>query len=359
MTDAAGPLLYVTPTDPALATGGRAKLSRLHQSLLHDLLGDGFHRLVLPSRGPNPVAAILRGQIDGIDAASLSALSDRIAGHRIERIFLDGSNLGSAARAIKRRHPAVRVITFCHNVEARFFLGALRASPTPRSLAVLAANLNAERAAVRASDMIITLSDRDSALLQRLYGRGADAVLPLAIEDGYRRDALPPPRSPAPTPYLLFVGGGFYANRDAVRWYADRVAPRLAIETMIVGHGMEQCPPAPGITLVGAVEDLAPWYAHALAVVAPIRDGSGMKTKVAEALMFGKRIIATAEAFSGYAPSVVVANRQCDDPASFAAAISEACGDPPPGFDPAIRLLYDRFHAPAVARAGLAAIISA
>ncbi|UUL82468.1 glycosyltransferase [Sphingomonas qomolangmaensis] len=352
----AGPLLYVTPTDHAVAPGGRAKLSRLHQMQLRDLLGDDFHRFVLPARRSRPAKALLHGHINGIDRDSIAALTDAIERERINRVFLDGSNLGAAAQAIKRRHPGVRIITFCHNVEARFFLGALRARPTPRALAILAANARAEHAAMRSSDTVVCLSERDSRLLQRLYRRGADAIVPMVMEDIPRADT--PPR-PVAEPYLLFVGGSFYANRDAVRWYADTISPALPIATMVVGHGMDQVAPAPNLTMVGAVDDIAPWYAHALAVVAPVRDGSGMKTKVAEALMFGKQVIGTAEAFSGYDRTVVAANRQCDEPASFRRAIDAICADPPPAFDRAIRLLYERFHAPAVARRGLAAILSA
>ncbi|UZK69015.1 glycosyltransferase family 4 protein [Sphingomonas sp. S1-29] len=351
-----GPLLYVTPTGPAAAPGGRAKLSRLHQMLLRDLLGDGFHRFMLPDRGARPVDAILHGHIDGIDRDSLAALTDTVERERIAQLFLDGSNLGVAAQAIKRSHPGVRVVTFCHNVEARFFWGALRARATPRALAILAANARAEHAAMRSSDTVVCLSARDSKLLQRLYRHGADAIVPMVMEDIRRAET--PPR-PVAEPYLLFVGGSFYANRDAVRWYADTIAPALPIATMVVGHGMDQIAAAPNMTMVGTVDDIAPWYAHALAVVAPIRDGSGMKTKVAEALMFGKQVIGTAEAFSGYDRTVVAANRQCDEPASFRRAIDAICADPPPAFDPAIRLLYERFHAPAVARRGLAAILSA
>lgn len=353
---AAGPLLYVTPAGPVAAFGGRAKLSRLHQTLLRDLLGEDFHRFVLPDRSARPFDAVLRGHINGIDRASIAALIDAVERQHVSQLFLDGSNLGVVAHAIKRRHPRMRIVTFCHNVETRFFLGALRADPSPRALAILGANARAEQAAMRSSDAVICLSERDSRLLQRLYRRGADAIVPMVMEDV--RPAETPPR-PVAERYLLFVGGSFYANRDAVRWYADAIAPSLPVGTVVVGHGMNQIAPAANMTMVGAVDDIAPWYAHALAVVAPIRDGSGMKTKVAEALMFGKHVIGTAEAFSGYDRAVIAANRRCDDPASFLRAISDICSDPPPAFDPAIRLLYERFHAPAVARSALAAVLSA
>ena len=78
-------------------------------------------------------------------------------------LFIDGSNLGAAARAIKRTCPRVRVVTFFHNVEARFFLGALRAKPTAKAFGVLLAHYRAERLAVRWSDTIVCLSARDGA----------------------------------------------------------------------------------------------------------------------------------------------------------------------------------------------------
>ncbi len=177
------------------------------------------------------------------------------------------------------------------------------AGRTLLSLALLAANTAAERKAVRHSDALICLSARDGEMLRRLYGRGADHVSPIAVDD-----ALPSPRpavAPGP-PYLLFVGGAFYANRRGIEWFARKVAPHAPLPTMIVGQGMEalrqEFGTAPHLRIVGAVDDLAPCYAGALCAVAPVFDGSGMKTKIAEALMFGKRVIGTREAFFGLCP---------------------------------------------------------
>ena len=43
------------------------------------------------------------------------------------------------------------------------------------------------------------------------------------------------------------------------------------------------------VEVVGSVDDLGIWYVNSFFTIAPIFDGSGMKTKVAESLMFGKR----------------------------------------------------------------------
>jgi hypothetical protein len=53
------------------------------------------------------------------------------------------------------------------------------------------------------------------------------------------------------------------------------------------------------VKLDGYVNDLSSYYKSAVAVVAPIFKGSGMKTKVIEAMSYGKSIIGTDEAFQG------------------------------------------------------------
>lgn len=55
----------------------------------------------------------------------------------------------------------------------------------------------------------------------------------------------------------------------------------------------------PNVHFLGRVDDLAPYYLQATAVVAPILSGSGLKTKTVEALRYGKYVIGSAEAFEG------------------------------------------------------------
>src|SRR5215211_106650 len=128
-------------------------------------------------------------------------------------------------------------------------------------------------------------------------------VLPMAIEDKLRNEA-DVPQGPLKEPYALFVGGAFYANQSGIKWFVENVVPEVSIKTCIVGKGLEalrgELERDGKVEVVGAVDELGHWYRNAKVVIAPIFDGSGMKTKVAEALMYGKRIIGTREAFSGY-----------------------------------------------------------
>ena len=49
------------------------------------------------------------------------------------------------------------------------------------------------------------------------------------------------------------------------------------------------------------LDDLGEYYRNCDVVIAPIFEGSGMKTKTTEALMWGKYIIGTNESFCGFA----------------------------------------------------------
>ncbi len=348
----AGPdsrLLLITLMDPDAPPGGRELLSRLNARALAALFGDRLtvHRLV-KRPGPSLVDAV-RGRLNGLDRQEIARIVARVGAVPAAQVFVDGSSLGQVVAPIRRAHPDVRVVTFFHNVEARFFLGAARAKRTALSVALLAATCAAERKAVRHSDAIICLSARDGEMLRRLYGRGADHVSPLALEDALPAPlpAIPPDRER----YLLFVGGAFYANRRGVEWFARNVAPRSPLPTVIVGQGMEMLRGELGgsLRIVGASDDLARWYLGAHCVVAPVFEGSGMKTKIAEALMFGKRIIGTSEAFAGYDPAVIAAGWLADDAPAFLAAIDEAAKADLPAFDPAVRALYEASHSFAAA----------
>ncbi len=286
----------------------------------------------------------------------MQAIDSRAVSH----VYLDGSNLGAVARAVKRDASHVSVMTFFHNCEARFFVGALRQRPSMRAVGVLLANYVAERSAVRFSDKRICLNKRDSQLLSRLYGTGATHLVPMAMQDLLPTNALPTSTKPTER-YALFVGGNFYANRQGIEWYVDHVAKLAPFATYVVGQGFEgwkdKLERNGNVKLIGAVESVVPWYLGAQVVIAPIFDGSGMKTKVAEALMFGKRVVGTPEAFVGYEEFAGDIGVVCATAAEFLAALEdEACGALA-CVDPMLRGIYEANYSYDAAKTRLAAIL--
>lgn len=340
--------LLVTPRADMPPKGGRAQLSHLLETTLRNLRAEhlAVHRLVARStRWTNKLAGVWKGYLDGIDAASTARILTLLDELDVDELILDGSNLGAIAAAARKRRPSLRIVTFLHNVEARFFRDALRHARTLHAFGVLLANRKAEAAAVRNSDVLVCLTNRDRVELGHLYGREGTCIVPMALPEAPVATA-----AIRPGQFMLFVGGTFYANLAGISWYAHLVAPRLPLPTIVIGHGFEALRSKlelPGcLEVVGSVDDLTPWYAGAVAVVAPIFDGSGMKTKVAEALQHGKHVLGTPDAFAGYEDLPASVHRVCTDADAFVEAITLLQSNQPPAFDSTARHHYETHHSP-------------
>jgi polysaccharide biosynthesis protein PslH len=355
-------ILLITKRISEQPSGGREMLCKLNRDCLSELFGDRLTVLELDSQpvvGAGGVFDALRGHFDGVNHGAINAAVQLINRAKIASVFIDGSNLGEVAAALRRQAPSVTITTFFHNVEARFFFGSLKISPSLRALAVLIVNYLAEKKAVRYSDRIITLSCRDSNLLRAIYGRSGDFVAPMSLEDklpqaGGRINVA----DTCKELYILFVGGAFYANLAGATWFIKHVVPHIRIRTILVGKGLEVLrldgEPNPKVKVVGPVQNVAEYYLHAHVVIAPIFDGSGMKTKVAEALMFGKKVVGTQEAFSGYEDVAEKVGWVCATADDFIEAINRLEHTALPGFDGEIREVFERQYSYEAAKTRLA-----
>jgi len=285
--------------------------------------------------------AVFKGYIDGLNKDTVGRIIEEIRTNNINQVFIDGSNFGELARALKGFAPKVKIYTFFHNVEARFFWRSFGSAPSIHAFSVFVANYFAERKSIKHSDQIICLNERDSSLLVKWHGRSADHITPLSIADKFTGEKS---INNEPQRFVLFVGGDFYANISGIQWYVDNVSDFVDMHTYIVGRGMEKFKAKLEINdkvrVIGEVNNLEQWYLNSYLVIAPIFDGSGMKTKVAEALMFGKKIIGTPEAFSGYESIVSTAGVVCNNAQEFISAIENAGHLVTANHDSALREVY-------------------
>ncbi len=346
-------------------SGGRELLCKLNNDVLKEIYCNRFVLFELSQLSINNLSSIIsafEGHIDGLTSETIAEALRQIQARSVEKIFVDGSNLGEFVLVVKTKFPKVQIYTFFHNVETQFFLGALRQYKTLRAFGVLIVNYLAEKKSVRFSDKIICLSERDSRLLQQIYGRPATHVSPMALQDKLPASKASP-KNESSEKFALFVGGVFYANRAGITWFVRHVAPRIQIKTCIVGRGFEDLKDEleleGRVEVIGEVESLAQWYLNSRFVIAPIFDGSGMKTKIAEALMFGKKIIGTPEAFAGYEEIADRAGRVCTSADDFVAAIEDADAMVKSSFDNELRAIYEATYSYAAARKRLEAIMSA
>ncbi|WP_295093609.1 glycosyltransferase [uncultured Flavobacterium sp.] len=215
--------------------------------------------------------------------------------NEISYIFIDHSLLGGFSSILKKFN--IEIVVFFHNIEVKYYKDKASVDGFINKLMVNYARRN-EKKIVKYADKIICLTNIDSNLLKSIYGRSADLIIPITIEDKFKSlDNL------ENSSYHLFVGSSFFANIDAIKWYIKNVLPFISSKLIIIGTGMEVLIEQYGqnlnLEIHGFVDDLTPFYQGADFVINPVRLGSGMKTKTIEALMYGKIILGTQEAFSG------------------------------------------------------------
>jgi glycosyltransferase involved in cell wall biosynthesis len=188
-----------------------------------------------------------------------------------------------------------------------------------------------ERQAIALADLSLLISRRDLAFLgdpprARLQPNGIEPQ-PLEGE---------PPARAAGT--VIFTGTmSYFPNSDAAAWFASEIWPlvRAAIPAAvlrIVGRAptpaVKQLARLPGVTVTGAVPNVAPELAGATVAVAPVRLGSGMLTKVLEAMAVGTPVVATSKAFEGLPDDLHRFLHRADSPELFANEVVRILQDP-------------------------------
>lgn len=346
-------VLLVTADTKSSQQGGRGSLSSLYQRALEEVLGEKLIVFKLTEESEWIVYKLIhmiKGRLDGLSRERLDEIISIVASRNINTVFIDGSNLGLLAGVLKRRFPYIRIVTMYHNVEAKFFYDSFLRRKDLKSLLVLFALYRAEKKATRFSDVRLCLTSRDAELLSTLYKAGCSYVYPLCVDCLRDRagvetaqDKLIPDND-----YALFVGSNFYGNYEGIKWYRDNVAPFVPFNLYVVGRGFEndrarlEC--ENGIVIVGSVDSLGQWYENAKFVIAPILSGSGMKTKVAEAMMFGKRVVGTPEAFVGYERFLPRLGWVADSPNGFVEACILAGKESTDGAGQELISIYKRYY---------------
>lgn len=202
----------------------------------------------------------------------------------------------------------------------------------------------------------------------------ADAVIAIQAEEaGFLREKVPgvePLLVPMPADCVsqpsigrddrvLFVGSDTAPNILGLRWFLDEVWPQVRtvrpqVLLDVAGSVRNAFPAgAEGVVFHGIVPDLSALYREAGVVISPLRQGSGLKIKLVDALAQGKTCVVTGVTLQGVEDLAVDAVVRADDPAEFAEAILRLLADSSlrEGYAAqALAAARDRFGADAVFR---------
>jgi sugar transferase (PEP-CTERM/EpsH1 system associated) len=169
-----------------------------------------------------------------------------------------------------------------------------------------------DRGIAQAFEHSLFVSRQEADLFLSLAPETSGRVSPLenGVDTGYfRPDADYPNPYPAEAEVMVFTGAmDYWANGDAVVWFADEVFPELRrrcgkAEFYVVGSRPTEAVSAlgrrAGVTVTGAVPDIRPYLRHARFAVAPLRIARGVQNKVLEALAMAKLVLASPAAMEG------------------------------------------------------------
>lgn len=298
-------LLYIGERVDKIRCGADAVNLR-NYTALSKLSGTEFHHYELTHVSRLATFSnLLKGNAGAMQSRDYRNIIAYIKANRITTVFLWSSKLGKLARSIKHRFPDVKIISFFHNIEKQYYDEELKVNPSLKNRFIASVVGWNEKLAVKYSNRLIALNNRDSLLLKSIYGRYSDFELPITFEDKYddgKARECQQADDASSRLKLLFVGSNFFANNAGVEWFIGNIMPKLTdVELTIVGKGMNEVfQNSENIHVKGYVADLSECYYSADAIICPIFHGGGMKTKTAEALMYGCPIVGTKEAFEGY-----------------------------------------------------------
>lgn len=299
--------VFLRGEKPGVIRGGADIVSASVRKILEERYGR-LRYLYLDEAEPVPgrILGFMRaatGRYPSYSPAASTRVGAAVIGAKL--LFIDSSVYGLACAEARRVNPGIKCVVLFHNIERRFYLRQAVHARRLRNLVLLPAIIRAERAAVRGADLVIVLSDRDASELESDYGRRPDLILPPMLEDRFR-DRVIAQKSLDDGLRMLIVGSAFPPNLGAARWFVREVLPEVHGKLSIVGNGFdayEKELASDRVAVKGLVPDLRPYYEEADCVVSPIRWGSGIKVKTAEALMYGMPFVGSAESLVGYDPT--------------------------------------------------------
>lgn len=300
-------VLFITKNDVDDINGG-AMASRRNLECIQDIFGKEnvvFHLIVtkqqqnLLDRIRNFFGKLFYDKID----PSFSKLG--ICPDDYDILFIDRSLMGWNIRQLKRNGYQGKIISFFHNCEFDYNLMFVKKNDTIGNRLYLRSIKANETWTLMHSDACVFINERDRARMKELYGIEAkdETVITMTLRDKFQEGTVSVATNKNVKPLYTILGSYFLPNIEGIKWFIENVYPHVNIRLRIIGKNMHLLRSEiknKEIEILSNVPDLTHYMVESDYMLYPIFDGSGMKIKTCEALMWGKNIVGTPEAFSGY-----------------------------------------------------------
>jgi glycosyltransferase involved in cell wall biosynthesis len=233
----------------------------------------------------------------------IAAVNEASAQFSPDVVFIDSLQMGGLIRSINSL--GALLVLGPHNVESELHLDIARSAEQSRLVrfyhgAEARKVARAERQLFPAYDLLCAISVHDA---EAFAIRGARRVT--IVPNGTWPVAARPSTGIRCQERLslLFVGALTYRpNAEGVKWFAEAVLPRLRqvaeVELTVIGEGLPVTD-AEGVSWVGHVDSVDPFFERCDAAVVPLLSGGGSRLKALEA--FGRRVpvVATRKGVAG------------------------------------------------------------
>lgn len=184
-------------------------------------------------------------------------------------------------------------------------------------------------------DTVVAVSEIDRAAIAHDYNVSSTHAVPTGVDTAYFQRTGHIQSDPL---NLVFTGSmDWLPNRDAVRFFAQEILPRVraqlpAVTLTVVGRNpgreLQAIAREHGMRLTGRVDDVRPYMEAASVYVVPVRIGGGTRLKIFEAMAMGLPIVSTTVGAEGLPVLDGLDILIRDDPASFASAVTQLLQDP-------------------------------
>lgn len=209
------------------------------------------------------------------------------------------------ARKLQKIYPELRTVYISHNAEFMNIVSDLtqydrihHVNPVRHAIKLIQARafMGKEGVAIRRSDQIFSISNRDSEVLaQRYHVDGSKLILNKPMIQYMPRACRDKWRSENYTGKLLIVGNmSWYPTVKGTRYFIEHIYAGLKeqykeLQLFIVGARPAQelidiARSDPSIVLTGYVDSVKEYYEQCDIAIVPIYEGTGAKLKVLEAL---------------------------------------------------------------------------